>query len=163
MEPISLGSAPETAERGLEGVGDEVRKGKLSYSKKQVEKLIAEAVQSSKEIDQRTIKEMIKEIDELNSTVKLQEQRFQQEQQRIDSTPPLPVPTPSPPHLLNQQKDSQHDVSIQIVYSFLLGSFVMLFVSTLFPWMISHAPYFLSHFWNLGRAHTSSTDEVPEG
>jgi hypothetical protein len=155
----------ETHERAPErstGGGSEGRKEKLSYSKKQVEKLIAEAVESSKEIDQRTIKEMIKEIKELNSTIKLQEQRFQQCQQEMASIPSPPVTSPasvSPP-LPNQR--AENDVNIWMTYSFLLGSLVMLFVSTLFPWLLSHGSSFLSSLWNFGESQSSSSTEASE-
>jgi hypothetical protein len=166
-------SVPEAQERAItagatEG-GEDARRGKL-YSKRQVDKLIAAAVESSQEIDQRTIREMINEIKELNSTVKLQEQRLQQCQQQLASRSPDLQTTPAP--LLTaasslsktqraQRKDDSNSSGMLLVYSFLWGNLVMLFVSTVFPWMISHGSSFLSSLWN-SLSSSSSESESSE-
>jgi hypothetical protein len=98
--------------------------------------LIQEAVRAAKEIDQKTIQEMILEMNNLTSQLQLQERQLQQLRDTT-ATSPSHLP-PSNPHsnALNKQKANASKAfsSIQIVYAFLFGGFVMLFVSALLPW-----------------------------
>jgi biotin carboxyl carrier protein len=134
----------------------ETKAGK-SYTRRQVEELIQEAVRAAKEIDQKTIQEMILEMNNLTSQLQLQERQLQQlRDTTATSTSHLPPSNP-PSNAINKQKAnaSKASSSIQIVYAFLFGSFVMLFVSALLPW----AAHLL---WNLRLSDGDESREEEE-
>lgn len=110
--------------------------GKKYFTQNQLKKVVQEAVQSSKEIDQKTIKEMLHEITELNSKIRSQDLQLKQYEQQLEKVQEQQKSTPSSVYH-SPTKRPNHTNDINMVYSFLLGSIMMLLVSTLLPWLFN--------------------------
>jgi hypothetical protein len=140
-------SLPPSSHQRQHSPTAETKTSGKSFSRKQVDNLIQEAIRGAKEIDQKTIQEMIIEINTLTLQLQHQEKELQQHRTSNSSASASSIPP-------NKQRRtaSKPSSSIQMVYAFLFGGFTMLFLSALLPWVI-HL------FWNLRLLQTTEEEE----
>jgi hypothetical protein len=107
--------------------------------------MINEAVQQSKEIDQRTIKEMLQELAGLTEQLKIRDDEmkalkitFESEQLKRNSSNGISEETNEThsTHII-QKRSNDEAHQIGLVYAFLYGGIAMMFITSLIPWFFS--------------------------